>query len=1289
MTTKYDQLIEASATANGLDPKKLRAQIQAESNFDPTAVSPVGARGIAQIMPKFWQGKYGLNTIEDFDNPDKAIPAMAQIMAQHVKSYGDWNAALVAYNAGPGKKNKNINAFKAGQYDLLPAETRGYLAKQSPELGIQAGKAPGVVGLSDTRVDLNTPVQQTGAAVGQFRDTTAAGAVDSFIPGVVHSAIGTAFRRADGPMASLLGGSNPLSPEALAKIEGAKIGPSGATFVMRNAMNEQQVDELITLAQENQAAAKTKRTFMGDLSYGVGEMLGDPITYGTAVFPGGAAIKAGRLFSSGIARVASAGAVAAGEGALGNLLSESIREGTTGVEADYAGAIAAGAAFGLGLHGVAQAGKWAIGKAGDRMTAAVSRAEAGETTRLLQKNGFSDAADPTVFTPMDIDNETGIKWKQAIDRGDFGIEQAEARRGPNFQPGQVPAILGMPNGGVLHTATGIQFGRGNPLNPTYQHAQAEMTAQGVTGVEIGDVLGRTTETALKDLFWNLGRATRGYSDGSSGKFGVTGQDVSQNMTGRFHDYQYQLNEARVAAEGDPLWANYKGNVRAAINERVQRAIHKKDPKGLSKGERQMYDLRDQFYKDLGEQQVAPGARWGVDVEGFLDEASFKENYGTPIIYDDLKVRQLADQIGEDTLQDLIARSFVGNYLSKAEVRKAVNEAVAQQVQATGRPLDVQTYARNIAYGIVKSGDPLDGVGISHLGRIMDSGVGHLDSTPGFRKPRNPFGHDFEVEVPGTGDKFSVADLFSYDTDLIDQAYFNRVRGDVSLAVGMGSNLQDVSDIIRNTRAEVEALRPENKAAVDAAEMLINQLYGVGSNSDWHRLRSAESILKNIAFMKSSAFMGLSNFTEIASGIRELGAGFMVRAVPGIGKIATALQKGKVTEANMRIAQNLVWGRELDKAIIPTFSESIERSIDRLTEEAGNSIVNRALGATQGAVQGVADRWWAAKFLRATTQRIVEQSRGEFFADLAQAAHGQKSTFANAAKAKKASVTPEQLEGALQLLRESTTVIDGELRVTNPQALVNDPRASALRRYGQHWSEQVIQQNTASSTFRWANVPLVGMLSQFQSFVMRSVNAKLIRGTAQTLRGDHGAMIDTFILGPTLAGLGYAGMTYLRAQKFSDENDRKKFLSESLGEPGEWDVIAAGALKRSAAFGAIGNLHDSIVSQPMVAQWIPEWSAKYGGLGRTSQEAKLRQEKMTPNEGVVTGSLTGVIENAPSLKVADSILGLGKDVVSRVATPDEIFNEERWTKNVKGHLKGLVPNDPISQRAFQEWIADPF
>jgi hypothetical protein len=77
----------------------LAAQIHQESGFNPAAVSPAGAQGIAQFMPGTAQS-YGLRN--PFD-PQQAIDAQAHMMRDLLRRFGDVSLALAAYNAGSGR----------------------------------------------------------------------------------------------------------------------------------------------------------------------------------------------------------------------------------------------------------------------------------------------------------------------------------------------------------------------------------------------------------------------------------------------------------------------------------------------------------------------------------------------------------------------------------------------------------------------------------------------------------------------------------------------------------------------------------------------------------------------------------------------------------------------------------------------------------------------------------------------------------------------------------------------------------------------------------------------------------------------------------------------------------------------------------------------------------------------------------------------------------------------------------------------------------------------------------
>lgn len=121
--SQYVAIAQQDAIAVGISPDYFVRQINAESGFNPNAVSPAGALGIAQFLPGTAAG-LGINPLD----PVQALRGAAKLMANYAHQYGgDYAKALAAYNAGGGTVQSAVNNCGANWLNCLPGETRQYI----------------------------------------------------------------------------------------------------------------------------------------------------------------------------------------------------------------------------------------------------------------------------------------------------------------------------------------------------------------------------------------------------------------------------------------------------------------------------------------------------------------------------------------------------------------------------------------------------------------------------------------------------------------------------------------------------------------------------------------------------------------------------------------------------------------------------------------------------------------------------------------------------------------------------------------------------------------------------------------------------------------------------------------------------------------------------------------------------------------------------------------------------------------------------------------------------------
>lgn len=122
--SQYVAIAEAAATQYGIDPAIFVRQINQESGFNPYAVSPSGAVGIAQFEPSTAAGE----GVDPYD-PQSALYGAARLMSSLSAQYGgNYAKALAAYNAGSGAVDAAVANGGAAWLSYLPLETQNYVA---------------------------------------------------------------------------------------------------------------------------------------------------------------------------------------------------------------------------------------------------------------------------------------------------------------------------------------------------------------------------------------------------------------------------------------------------------------------------------------------------------------------------------------------------------------------------------------------------------------------------------------------------------------------------------------------------------------------------------------------------------------------------------------------------------------------------------------------------------------------------------------------------------------------------------------------------------------------------------------------------------------------------------------------------------------------------------------------------------------------------------------------------------------------------------------------------------
>lgn len=125
----YRAKVAELAARFDLSPALIEALVWQESRWRPGAVSPVGARGLAQLMPGTAR-ELGVDANDPFANLEGGA---RYLRAQMDRFGGNVEKALAAYNAGPGRVIKSGGIPRIRETQLYVSAIMGRLSNHSRE----------------------------------------------------------------------------------------------------------------------------------------------------------------------------------------------------------------------------------------------------------------------------------------------------------------------------------------------------------------------------------------------------------------------------------------------------------------------------------------------------------------------------------------------------------------------------------------------------------------------------------------------------------------------------------------------------------------------------------------------------------------------------------------------------------------------------------------------------------------------------------------------------------------------------------------------------------------------------------------------------------------------------------------------------------------------------------------------------------------------------------------------------------------------------------------------------
>ncbi|AZD80960.1 transglycosylase SLT domain-containing protein [Pseudomonas chlororaphis] len=1315
--TPYDGLIRQEADRQGIPYDFMHKLIFNESSFNPTAKSPTGPLGLGQ-MTELTGKAYGLMSPADRMDPAKAIPAVARHLKDLSAAYkGDLLKAALAYNQGQGRLgSQQLAALDQGDFSKISPEGQNYMRKlldvsgDSPSRqwfdtqevtnpginpkaqavtfeeatqGVTAASkvrvGEGLPQLGNLNLDGGTAPETQQGYLGKPEKGFFEGTGEASKASVATSPIASIFRYATQEDHDPLDWVNPTdnsqwTAEDYDMIRKEGVDPQYFSFVQDYAKGKRaNLPNAIAMAKENMEYERTING-AGTGAQIVGGFAGaglDPLTY--TPIPGATG---SRLISR-----AAQGAMYSGAAAVA---SEGLRENMTGIEGHYGTALVGGALFGAGATALFDRALQVAPKAAPRTEMAD-----GDLEAILARHGESALPNERIELHPDM----------AFDANDFAgpsirLEARETARQLGMEdPSRFPWKAGEepkeafgvtyvdhPNEpGAVRLQDGSILSASNPLNPktlkeAMEYMPAERAAQGVSMggfTEIGYSLLRSESQEVRDIGGQLFRSPTGMQSGSNGRFGAVASDIVERIGSQDHVTYNKMSDQLIEAIRDPQYAMASGGRQSSmdmVQRRVAEAIE--DQTGskwaqLNKKEQAFGETVRGHYERKADMLEFPSQFGNANARAILPETRHAGAY-IPNVYSTASKALHVERFGGvERLQKVIADSWMASYASRPHVKARVDKFVQSTLAKDGEilepsrlALEVRKYANDKAYGVAQT----DLFSSSSL--LADSqGLSSVSHQNNFLEGRHLFDSDMSI-MTADGAGFAVNDLREFDLMHLTPSYDRRVNGDIGIMGATGRSteelLQDISKVKQASKSE--------RAALEASIKILTQQ---ARRDPEGAFATAARTLGDMSFISKSAYMGVQSVGEVASMVVK---GHMHMLLKGVPILRGMTQWGSTISAkDLQEMHSLVFGRELDNSIRPRRSDIVERLRDQAEV---NPLLAQIVGTAKYATGEASAISPFTKFLTESSNYIADAGRSGVLSNLVDhVLAGRQSKLFEPQRLHSMSISPEQFAGVKALIREHMVVSkDGKYTLKDQAELQRDPRSMHMWRLGDKIAhETILRPHTLSNADTVAYGAGIGLAMQFKKFVIRSVNSRLVRGYHDATK--NGRAIDVAMAMVVSTGLGvslYVAMKYSQAAGMP-KDQREKFLKGALDPK----MLAYAALSRSSHIGAPLGLVN-IVAAPLGFDQAAMVRSSILPRGPKEQRAAGPMKYSPLKSDQITGFFGRVAEQIPAVGTVGSAWQVTNSAFGALGTDSRRADQEYMTGVFNG-LRGLVPNDPVSQK----------